>query len=80
MPRVSPEYNLAVLHPDVAAQWHPTKNGDLRPEDVAPRSGKKVWWVCEKDHEWESTVGSRMGTENRKGSGCPECYKEGRKK
>ena len=75
MPRVSPEYNLAVLHPDVAAQWHPTKNGDLTPYDVTPGSGKKVWWKCEKGHEWDATVGDRT-----RGRGCPHCYKEGRKK
>jgi len=43
MPRIplSPEYNLAVKFPEVAAQWHPTKNGDLTPENVTPGSPKK---------------------------------------
>jgi len=72
----SPEYNLAVLHPDVAKKWHPTKNGDLRPEDVTPSSGKKRWWICEKGHEWEATVGNRVIGE----TGCPICWKEERRK
>jgi len=23
---------------------------------VTPGSNKKVWWTCDKDHEWEATV------------------------
>ena len=76
MPRKSPEYNLAVLYPEVAEQWHPTKNGDIRPENVIPGSDKKVWWVCDKGHEWDARVSHRA----KRGQGCPECYKEGRKK
>lgn len=33
--------SLASEYPDIATEWHPTKNGDLLPEDVAPKSGKK---------------------------------------
>ena len=66
--RASPGYNLAVLHPEVAKQWHPTKNGDLTPEDVTHGSHKKVWWICDKDHEWETMVRYRTN-----GSGCHEC-------
>ena len=25
---------MAITHPDLAAQWHPTKNGELTPIDV----------------------------------------------
>ena len=62
--------SLAALHPDVAAQWHPTKNGDLTPDQVAARSGKRHWWQCPEgpDHEWEAVVASRTS-----GSGCPCC-------
>ena len=71
-PRESPEHNLAVKFPDVAAQWHSTKNGDLKPEDVTPRSGKKVWWVCKEcGREWDATVCDRTD-----GTGCPECGKK----
>ena len=37
--------SLLSEHPDVASEWHPIKNGELTPEDVAPMSGKKVWWL-----------------------------------
>lgn len=61
--------NLAVLSAKIANQWHPTKNSPLSPKDVTPGSNKKVWWVCEKGHEWETTINSR----NKRN--CPECNK-----
>jgi hypothetical protein len=40
------ENSLATVNPALAAQWHPTKNGNLSPFDVAPSSIRKVWWKC----------------------------------
>ena len=51
--------DLATVNPALAAEWHPTKNGKLNPSVVAKSSGKMVWWVCEKGHEWEATVINR---------------------
>ena len=62
------ENDLASKRPDLAAQWHPTKNGKLLPEQVMPGSNKKVWWICDKGHEWQATVKSRSN-----GTGCPVC-------
>jgi len=61
--------DLATANPSLASEWHPTKNGDLHPSTIAKSSGKKVWWLCSKGHEWEATVINR----NNKGSGCPYC-------
>ncbi|MFC1745908.1 zinc-ribbon domain-containing protein, partial [Candidatus Riflebacteria bacterium] len=61
--------SLAINNPELAAQWHPEKNGDLTPEQVTPGSDKKVWWLCEKSHEWMSTVSHRT-----LGRGCPQCH------
>ena len=36
--------DLATKRPDLATEWHPTKNGDLKPTDVAAGSEKKAWW------------------------------------
>lgn len=60
--------DLASARPELAAQWHPTKNGTLRPTDVAAGTRRKVWWRCEKGHEWQAAVASRAG-----GAGCPVC-------
>ncbi len=64
--------SLTALHPELAKQWHPTKNGDLTPHDVVPGSGKKVWWKCPKgpDHEWATKICHRTGSAK---SGCPFC-------
>ena len=61
-------YNdLVTRFPAVAAQWHPTRNGDLRPDQVSAGTNAKVWWRCELGHEWETAVRSRT----RQGTGCP---------
>lgn len=52
----------------VAKEWHPTKNGSLKPEDVGPNSNKKVWWIGKCGHEWQATPNQRNA-----GRGCPYC-------
>ncbi|MDC0237239.1 zinc-ribbon domain-containing protein [Gammaproteobacteria bacterium] len=61
---VTPSYNFLVIHPEAAKDWHPTKNGTLRPENSTPRSDAKVWWLCPRGHNRRGRV---------KGNGCPEC-------
>jgi len=61
---------LQTLKPDIAKQWHPTKNGNLTPKDVTIKSDKKVWWLCEKGHKWDAKIGNRTN-----GTGCPHCHK-----
>lgn len=64
------ENDLATTHPDLAAQWHPTKNGDLQPCEVFAGSNLKVWWKCGEGHEWETTVYARAtGIQ----TDCPVC-------
>lgn len=50
---------------DLAAEWNHKKNGILKPEDIAHKSGKKVWWIQDDKNpvndklikfEWEDTV------------------------
>ena len=70
-----PGYNdLATLNPKLAAQWHPTKNGDLTPSQVTTGTAQKVWWQCEKGHEWQAQIASR----HRGGHGCLICYRNRR--
>lgn len=68
--KVAKSTSLGTLNPELAKEWHPTKNGNLTPIDVSPGSGRKVWWKCNKgdDHEWQAYVNNRS-----KGSGCPIC-------
>jgi hypothetical protein len=63
--------DLVTTHPQIATQWHPTKNIGRRPTDISKGSNNKVWWVCSDhpDHEWEAVVLSRTFSN----SGCPIC-------
>lgn len=47
------------------------KNFPLTVSDLRSGSGKKVWWVCGKGHEWVTSVSHRCLN----GSGCPYCAK-----
>jgi len=62
---------LATLNPSLASQWHPTLNGQLTPKDVTPHSKKKVWWLCQKGHSWQTSIVCRSY-----GSGCPYCARK----
>jgi hypothetical protein len=68
MPKPSESYNLYVLRPDLAREWHPTRNGTLGPRNVTPGSGRKVWWLCEQGHWWLASVRDRV-----KGLRCTYC-------
>jgi hypothetical protein len=43
---------LKTKDPEISNQWHPARNGNLTPKDVTPGSNLKIWWQCEKGHEW----------------------------
>ena len=67
--------DLATVRPDIAAQWHPTKNADLQPTDVSTGSTRRVWWLMpytdpgtgkQFNFEWESSVQNRVRSE------CPQ--------
>lgn len=67
--------DLATINPELSAQWHLTKNGDLKPTDVTIKSGKKVWWLLPYDDpktrkhfdfEWKAAVSDRNNGKN-----CP---------
>jgi len=62
---------LALKYPKLATEWHPTKNGNLTPNDISGGSEKKVWWKCPKgeDHEWETSPNKRTS----RGDGCTIC-------
>ncbi len=60
--------DLKTLNPEATAKWNYVKNGSLTPEMVTVSSNKKVWWICEKGHEWEATIDHI--THDR---GCPYC-------
>ena len=59
--------SIAATHPHIAAEWHPTKNGDLQPSMISIGSGHRAHWKCSKGHEWDAAVYARPS------GGCPFC-------
>ena len=59
---------LQAVLPELAAEWHPTLNEELRPADIHWGSRRRVWWSCVRGHAWQAQVGHRS-----RGSGCPKC-------
>ena len=66
---------MATTHPELAKEWHPTKNGDLMPENLTAGSDKKIWWFKPYDDpntgnhfdfEWQVRIAERLH-----GDGCP---------
>ena len=72
---VNPEDSLKYLFPEIAKEWHPTKNGKLTPDLFAAGSAEKVWWKCSQcGNEWCTHIRNRT-----RGHGCDVCAKEKRK-
>lgn len=64
------ENNLAVLCPELMEEWHIARNSPLKPEMFKPGTNRKVWWKCNKGHEWKASPNKRTGTDK---TGCPFC-------
>src|SRR3990172_6823241 len=66
--KASPTTSLLAVNPELAAEWHPTRNGAHPPGLFTSHSGFKAWWRCRRGHEWTATISHRQN-----GSGCPFC-------
>lgn len=65
--------DLVSVRPDLAAEFHPIRNGDMRPSDVAVGSNKYFWWKCHIcGAEWEARPDVRAKS---KTAGCSSCKK-----
>jgi hypothetical protein len=62
---------LADTLPEIASQWHPTRNGKLTPQTVVWDSQRTVWWRADCcGHEWQETPRSRDKYDRLR---CPQC-------
>jgi hypothetical protein len=77
---VAPSQSIVVTHPDIAAQWHPTRNGDLRPEQFTYGSHKEIWWQCLRcrGHTWKARISSRTSMLTQCDLGACKRYRGGR--
>ena len=64
----SSKENSIITNEVLLKEWNYEKNGKLNPEYIKITSVKKVWWKCNKGHEWEAIVNVRN-----RGNGCPYC-------
>lgn len=62
--------NLQAIAPDIAKEWHPTKNGSLTPSMVTKGFHGKVYWICKNhpEHVYPATISNRL-----MGRNCPYC-------
>lgn len=67
------ENSLATKYPEIAKEWHPTKNGELTPSMFLCGSSYNAWWLCPVcGNEWRRQINSRVGQK----TGCKKCYLE----
>lgn len=63
---------VATTHPQVAKEWHLTKNENVTPNDITYACNSSYWFQCSIDptHEWRSRIDARCRIQ---GTGCPIC-------
>lgn len=68
--KVITEHNSLVGNrPDIAVEWHPTRNGADKAVDFFLYSNRRAWWLCGVcRYEWQASVSDRVS-----GNGCPSC-------
>lgn len=67
--------DLATVMPSVAAQWHPTKNGELSPTQITAGTPQNLWWKCANGHEWQMRMTDMAKSFVAGHSGCGICYR-----
>ena len=72
LPAPPEEESLAFLYPELVKEWDYEKNFPLTPDLFASKTHHRVWWICAKNHSWDTVVKNR--TLNN--SGCPDCHED----
>lgn len=60
--------DLKTTHPQIAAEWHSTKNKGRLPSEFTAGSGRQAWFLCPEGHEYISKLANRLTGRN-----CPGC-------
>ncbi len=61
--------DMVTTHPEIAAHFHPTKNGTKKPVDFMMNTGNILWWLCDRGH----TFDMKGDTYVKNYPGCPVC-------
>ena len=64
------EKRYVIDNAQLMSEWNYEKNQvqGIEPQNITVGSVKKIWWICEKGHEWQATPNNRS-----RGQGCPVC-------
>ena len=62
------ESSVAAVYPELIPEWDVIKNNGMTPDNFSANAHTKVWWKCEKGHNWQADISGR----SRK-LGCPYC-------
>ncbi|WP_336855937.1 zinc-ribbon domain-containing protein [Sinomonas albida] len=60
--------DMATTAPELAAEFHATRNEPHTPQTVFRSTAKKFWWRDALGHEWQASANERSN-----GSNCPYC-------
>ena len=63
------ENDLETLFPEISKEWDMSKNNGHMPNEFLPQSNKKIWWICNQGHSYQSVISDRTNN----GAGCPFC-------
>lgn len=59
---------IGITRPDLESTWLNNRNGDAIFGSLISRDPNKYWWICDKGHEFQATVRSRID-----GRSCRVC-------
>ena len=63
------DQTLKHLYPKIFKDIDLNKNVNIDLNNLAPKSHKKIWWKCQKNHGWYTSIASRTSMF----TGCPYC-------
>ncbi len=58
--RIDAGNQLMALFPQLAEEWHPTRNAGIKPYEFAPTSNELVWWRDTSGNEWQARIKDRV--------------------
>lgn len=58
--RIDTNLQLKALYPELAREWHPTRNPGIKPYEFAADSNAEVWWLDATGREWRERIKDRV--------------------
>ena len=58
--RIDTTNQLKRLFPELAAEWHPSRNAGIKPYEFPPFSSAVVWWQDANGRQWQQRIRDRV--------------------